>query len=787
VPNPLYEDISYSYNSQIQLGTSQAFTFTVNADRGNPLAYFYIIFETWPSGSYSCKVGFAASSNYPGGPVTFSAFLHDDQGNPMGDIELNNAAQSESNTKCSLLGAGTTAVLNGTTWTITANLVFLQPYGAPATVIILGLSDPKTGTGWLSCTGLAFPNVVPPTPSTVAIVSNNGMSLENDIQIFSVRLRDTSGGLGIWHAELVFFQGNSWVPGYAWFKNATNRCRVGAEVTADVLWVETLNGWNYVPFGDPTPQVGSNCTLYPQYSSIAQTNENTIEVRFAVSFPSTFSGVLQDHVFVADTLSQVHWDDTSFGDPMWNWFIWPSASGPAPTLPSYFTSCITVPHSGCTLYPYVDSSGYVVPYSIGQTYHIAPGVSITASGGASIQRDPNAAPAFRGASPMIQADAAASWGFTTSITGLTVLGNRWAIGHSNAPPVPNPDDPAHTDERVSLGQLTNQSVLAAGPDQVLASYEVPEDVTINTDTGYLSNNSFYDAPGVALELNTFGAHTYFPSVIVAGGGVFNSNQTGIQLYGPSSGNNGCMSQAQYFRSGTYVAGVPSNINIESVLVQNSSGGPIVVEAGYNIFVSGSTILDHQLEPPSASFESYGGAIVVMPCTDQVTISGNMIDGSNVGNPGAAGMELYSLNTSVTNNTLTNIAGDGMHLDEVCGASVYNNTIVHANAQQQGNSGNDLPSGGIFLANAGAYDRQTRDVLIWNTNVSSSAAGLYFWYHDPDLGFANVAAQYSCLQPPSSPNQALYGGNLPLGVSSPTSFCGTAPAPPAFQSCSAMQP
>jgi hypothetical protein len=782
ISNSLYEDIGYSYNSQIYLGTPQVFTFTVNADRGNPLSYFYAIFETWPSGVYSCKVGFDHSADVPYAYGLNTAFLFDDQGNQMGPIGLNDPSQFQHNKKCGLFGSGTNAILNGTTWTITLNVVFYQPYGAPVTVLINGVSNQTTGTNWLTFPELTFPNVSSSAPSTVAIVSNNGMSLENDIQIFSVRLRGQAGGISIFHTELVFFQGNSWLIGYDGHKNASSRCRVGAEVTANVMWVETLNGWNYVPIGSTaTPaQAGSNCTLYPQYSSVSQTNEDTIEVRFAVSFPSTFSGVLQDHVYVKDTLSQDHWDTSP--DPQWNWFVWPSASGPAPTLPSSFTGCIITANSSCPLYAYKDSSGYVVPYSISQTYEIAPGVYINAPDGASIQRSPNGGVSgFPGVSPMLHV---ASGSLITNIQGLNVLGNRWAIGHvSNA--VPNPDDTLHRFETVSLGQFTTQVALAPH-DNLSTSYSIQQDVTVDTDAVYLSKNNFYDAPGFGLVLESIGPHTpnQNPYVVVSGGSANNSNQAAIKIYGNANLAAPCLSKASYVGPNGYASGVPANIGIAGVNISNSSGGPIVVDSGYNIQLTGNIIQDHQLEPPAFDFESEGGAFVTNECAANVTIDHNNVDGTNVGTPGAQGMEIHSLNTNISNNTLTNIAGDGIYLEETCGASVYNNSITNANARQQGDGGaNQTRTGGIYLANQAAYNRQVQDVQVWGSSVSNSAAGLYFFNADNSLGFSNVFFQYSCL---SSPVQPLFGGTVPSGVASPSSYCGTVPTTPSPMSCSVFQ-
>jgi Right handed beta helix region len=537
-------------------------------------------------------------------------------------------------------------------WTVTFNMQFLQPYGAPVNVYV-DAYDAVGNTGWPVLNSLSFTGVTTPTPSTVSVISAQGMSLQDNIQVFSVKLRDTAGGIAIYHGELLFLQGSTWTAGPG--GSVATRCRVGAEMTADIMWVESSSGAYApsLPIGSGSAQAGPNCTLYPQYSSIVQTGENTMEVRFAISFPSQFAGrVLQDHMYTADTLGQWAWDVIS--DPHWNWYVWPSSGwGSPPTLPSAFTTCIVTPYCSYTLPAATDAPygpGNVIPYWIDSTVAVtAPGVTITGASGAALQRDPNPpypASGFPGASPLMQITDSAT-GF--SMSNLTILGNQYAIG-----PTTN-----------------SQTLRAYNTQRALNRESIQVDLWVDGQGANLTGNNFYDAPGFGVYINSAGSSANDGSNITVSGGVAsNANQAGIVVGGAANLPLPCTTASAYTGPG-----VPTNITITGVTLQNSSGGPIVVGSGYLVSLIGNMIHDHQLEPPSPTFESAGGGIVVGPCVADVLIANNTIDDTYVGTPGAQGMELHGINMRVENNSVTNTPAEGIYMDATCGTSLWRRDLA----------------------------------------------------------------------------------------------------------------
>ncbi len=92
-------------------------------DRGAGLSYAFFTFETYPSASYSCKIGVQIGS-----PVsTSNIYLHDDNGTSLGPMWFGSGFQ-ESNSKCSLNVTGSNVTLSGGQYTVTVNVVFKDPY-----------------------------------------------------------------------------------------------------------------------------------------------------------------------------------------------------------------------------------------------------------------------------------------------------------------------------------------------------------------------------------------------------------------------------------------------------------------------------------------------------------------------------------------------------------------------------------------------------------------------------------------------------------------------------------
>ncbi len=773
ISTSLFPNIGYSYLSPIAVqnpgsGGSNLISFQVTATSSENLGYLFVDFETWQAAAWSCKVGVGpAPPYYTGGPV--QAFLHDDQGNQLPGMPFNASSAYEQNRKCELLASGTSAVEVGNVWTVTFNMEFFQPYGAPVSVLVDAYDQSGNATGWLYLDGLSFSGVDTPTVSTVQVISAQGMSLQDGVQVFSVKIRDTAGGIAMWHTELEFFQGSTWEVGYT-SSTPQQRCRVGAEITAGFVWVESADGEYNNPDldvgeGPPIayPTAGPNCTIYPQYSSFTQTGENTLEIRFGISFQSTFTGVLQDHVFVIDTLGQSHWDQIP-GDPRWNWYVWPSGNpyGAPPTLPTTFTNCLTVAGSSYTLPAATDVYGNVVPYTISSTLEISqPNITISGQNGASLQRDPTNG--FASASPLVVVNDNAS---DVTISGVTLLGNRYAVGTCALP--------GETTTTTTLGNCNIQSV---SPPPGVGGAAQQVDLEVDGSGADIASNYFYDAPGHAIFIHSRGTTSGDGSnITVSGGEVDNSTVTGIYVDGAADPNNAsdCNTLSKY----QGVPGWPTNITVEGVTFRNSSTGPLSFIGGYNVFALGNKIYDHQLEPNPA-VEEAGGAIVTGFCVAGAEISNNTIDDSNVGNPGALGMELHGFNSQIYNNTVTNIPGAGIYMDAVCGASVYGGSVTSANTEESGTPYTAFPYGGLEAQTGGISIqtnglggvRTTSDVFVWGLSSTESSSGVFFYSSETNPPpFSNVVISNSCLTPQVPSSNPSYLGVPASGVATGVSVC-----------------
>jgi hypothetical protein len=196
-----------------------------------------------------------------------------------------------------------------------------------------------------------------------------------------------------------------------------------------------------------------------------------------------------------------------------------------------------------------------------------------------------------------------------------------------------------------------------------------------------------------------------------------------------------------------VPGWPENITVENNLLHNASG-PLVFIDGYTINVWGNMIFDHQLEPPSPSLDSAGGAIVIGACVANSSIHSNTIDDTNVGTPGADGMELHGIDIEISQaNTMTNIPAEGIVANTTCGLSILGASITNANKAQSGSPTglNERQSGGIAIETQASSGRTTDYLLISGTTVANSAAGVFFYADLTPSPFGmNMSIQNNCL-------------------------------------------
>jgi hypothetical protein len=293
---------------------------TVFQDDGAGMQYAFFTFEVWPDPQYSCKVGV-----YMGSPLSQSlVYLHDDNGNPEAEMQAGSGGV-ERNSKCQLLASGSSVTQSGGQWTVTVNVIFNDPYNGVKYIYANGYDTNGVSSGWY-CPNAAFTvNSADYAPHSISVSPGGGSGMGGQIQTFQVTVHDTNGVQTMWHLEFMFTsQQGGWQYGYAF--QPVQRCKVVAEASANLIWVEddSENGLSppgFANFGASSPaSISSNrCTLYPSISSQVYTDIDTEVITFAVSFSPSFSGAMYDHMYIADNLGMDHWDNQ--GDGTWTWII----------------------------------------------------------------------------------------------------------------------------------------------------------------------------------------------------------------------------------------------------------------------------------------------------------------------------------------------------------------------------------------------------------------------------------------------------------------------------------
>jgi hypothetical protein len=181
------------------------------------------------------------------------------------------------------------------------------------------------------------------------------------------------------------------------------------------------------------------------------------------------------------------------------------------------------------------------------------------------------------------------------------------------------------------------------------------------------------------------------------------------------------------------------------------------------------------------------------CVADALIYGNTIDDTNVGNPGAQGMELHGINMDISpqfgsTNTMANIPGDGIPANATCGLNILGASITNANKAQSGSpwGTDETQSGGITIETQASQGRTTDYLLISGSTVTNSATGVYFFVDSTPSPFGtDVTIQNNCLL--SNHNIYLNGNAGTTTPPSPVMYDpGTtcpAPAPPPPVTCS----
>jgi len=183
----------------------------------------------------------------------------------------------------------------------------------------------------------------------------------------------------------------------------------------------------------------------------------------------------------------------------------------------------------------------------------------------------------------------------------------------------------------------------------------------------------------------------------------------------------------YFADDTGVA-LPRNIRFDSNTFYVNAGS--VSGRGRYVQVTNNWVYGYYWTTGGG-----GGAIEQETCADQVRITGNMLYGNwEAGSTGPSGMELYSRNLTVSGNTVSGYANEGIGIFSVYSAAVtgnhvYNNNLCYGTDPGCGNNpdikiatrfpwpGTCHPGGNTCDA-----DRDVQGLTVTGNDSASQAAG-----------------------------------------------------------------
>ena len=757
----------------------QAVTYTARFDTspGQTISFVFITFAPWPSEPYSCKVGVAINP-FDGTPQ--GIYLHDDQGNEFNSMPFR-SGNTEENSQCLLNASSSYVDPEATYVNVVFTLTFKSPFNGFRNLWVDAADTsspaPTWTNGWLLEGGLDISGGQVYSPEILSVSSPFGVSRQNDTQEFAVKVREQSGGLSIWHLEFMLSPGNasSWTAGYNLWPN---RCKVVAETTANLFWLENNNipspDQQNSPVGGliikPGPDISNSaCTFHTGLIKAVQVDEFTIIMYFALSF-NGYNGFLQDHVYVNASIHNAGWSTwdtqnqatclnpntaTCPTPGWWHWYVWPTSAGPLPSVPSSFLTCIARPGSSCPLSPHKDSANNTIPYVINrETLLPASGVSIYSTDGAAIQRDSQYDPGLsthppdvNDPVPMLDTGSSSN----VSVQGLTILGNRYGVAATHSSTI---NALTTLDVRCLDSPDNNRPI----PGALVANSVNCADLRFHSPNTSFYNNYVRDSGAHAISVTDPAVNT-----TIYGNEIDETYATGVLATGSAPNQT---DPTQCASGSRYSTQVPRNTVISNNIFRVNSTGAISVFNGIGFTIDSNQLYDNfqNFAPVEGAT---GGVIVDQTCAVNEVIQGNRIEGLNVGNPGSQGMELYGVNAIVRNNTLTNIPQHGIYLNGSCGTTIYGNSVTKANQKQSGLGGIETLSGGIYLTDQlnPSILRTLQDVSVTYNTSSNNWSGVAFYLGSSTFppAFQNVAVENNCLI--NNRNSAPYDQIFPVNGTS----------------------
>ncbi|HUI80835.1 MAG TPA: SBBP repeat-containing protein [Bryobacteraceae bacterium] len=264
-------------------GTSQVFSFQFSDSVGaNDLTTVSAMFNTTPATASSCTIAYARAQN--------TLALMTDSG-ALPPVSIAPGSGSQQNSQCTLNGAASSVVLQGTVLTLNLALTFQSGFSGSKNVYLSGV-NPAGSTVWQQLGTWTIPQPVappvpppaPPPPSApITVVSVTPSTGSGASQTFSLLISDPKGAADV--AQV-------WLEMSSALASTASACYVRYDVALNVLYLYNDAGTAWL--GPITPGTSatiqnSQCLLNAAASAVLQAGTN-LTISVSLFFSQPFAG-----------------------------------------------------------------------------------------------------------------------------------------------------------------------------------------------------------------------------------------------------------------------------------------------------------------------------------------------------------------------------------------------------------------------------------------------------------------------------------------------------------------
>jgi len=263
-------------------GQSQTFTVTfADANGATDIATAQVLFSTSTATSNACHISYSRSAN------TVSLW-NDASGAWL--VLTPGATASVDNGRCTLNGAGLSAISTGNNLVLTLPLGFSAGFTGAKTIYGQGTDTSNLTTGWVASGVWTVAGNSAPAMQSVTPSSGNSSA-----QTFTVVASDADGAADI---QTIFFLINS-------ASTAANGCYISVSPAQSVvrLFRDSDQSWLALSPGAAQTVENTNCSLSGTGLSITSAG-TTVTVTLPLTFKAPFQGQKQLYSSVADTVNQ---------------------------------------------------------------------------------------------------------------------------------------------------------------------------------------------------------------------------------------------------------------------------------------------------------------------------------------------------------------------------------------------------------------------------------------------------------------------------------------------------